>query len=122
MALLVHLIEAYPSRSLTVIALLSIAGFAEGISVLALLPFVEIVLAGTGAHASEASRWIGQSLALAGLTPSIGSLLLLIVVGIGVKAGAYRTVPPYLRRVGGGRLLFGPLVVYSLKYGLIRSE
>lgn len=86
LALLLHLIEAYPSRSLTVIALLSIAGFAEGISVLALLPFVEIVLAGTGSHASEASRWIVQSLALAGLTPSIGSLLLLIVVGIGVKA------------------------------------
>lgn len=86
LALLRHFLESYPRRSLTVIALLSVAGFAEGISVLALLPFVEIVLAGDGAHASEASRWISRSLALVGLTPSIGSLLLLIVVGIAVKA------------------------------------
>jgi len=84
-ALLRHFLEAYPTRTLTVVSLLSIAGLAEGISVLALLPFVQLALAG-GTQAGAASRWIDRSLASFGLTPSIGLLLLLIVLGIVAKA------------------------------------
>jgi ATP-binding cassette, subfamily C, bacterial len=85
LALLRHYLVAYPSRSLTVIALLGVAGLAEGISVLALLPFVEFALPG-GDHASEVGRLITRNLSVVGLTPSIGAFLLLIVVGIAVKA------------------------------------
>lgn len=85
-ALLWHFIEAYPSRTLTVVALLSVAGLCEGVSVLALLPFVQLILAGDGTKAGAASQWISQTLALLGVTPSIGSLLLLIVAGIVMKA------------------------------------
>jgi ATP-binding cassette, subfamily C, bacterial len=86
LALLWHFLVAYPSRSLTVIALLSVAGLAEGVSVLALLPFVQLALGGDGAPGGEISRAISGSLAAVGLTPSIGSFLLLIVAGIFVKA------------------------------------
>ena len=85
-ALLLHFLRAYPSLTLTVVALLSIAGLAEGVSVLTLLPLVQIAVAGGSGGADTATRWIGQAFALVGLTPSIGSLLLLIVVGISVKA------------------------------------
>ncbi len=85
-ALLRHFLVAYPSRSLTIIALLSVAGLVEGVSVLALLPFVQFAFAGDGASAGNVSVMIGKSLSVVGLTPSIGSLLLVIVVGICVKA------------------------------------
>jgi ATP-binding cassette subfamily C protein len=85
-ALLWHFLTTYRRRSLAVVALLSIAGLAEGISVMALLPFVQLALAGNGAEAGRASQWISRSLTLAGLSPSVGSLLLFIVAGIVVKA------------------------------------
>jgi len=86
LALLRHFLVAYPSRSMTVIALLSVAGLAEGVSVLALLPFVQFAFAGDGAPAGGVSRIISRSLSVVGLTPSIGSFLLVIVIGICVKA------------------------------------
>jgi ATP-binding cassette subfamily C protein len=86
LALLWHFLHAYSNRTLTVVALLSVAGLCEGVSVLALLPFVQLTLAGDGTGAGAASQWISRTLALLGLAPSVGSLLLLIVVGIVVKA------------------------------------
>jgi ATP-binding cassette, subfamily C, bacterial len=86
LALLWHFVEAYPSRTLTVVALLSVAGLCEGVSVLALLPFVQLALAGDAGNSDQASQWISRALAFVGLVPSVGSLLLLIVAGIGVKA------------------------------------
>ena len=86
LALLWHFLVAYPNRTLTVVALLTVAGLAEGVSVLALLPFVQLTVSGDGTGTGEASRWISQTLAFLGLNPSIGSLLLLIVAGIVVKA------------------------------------
>jgi hypothetical protein len=60
---------------LTIVALLSIVGFTESVSVLAPLPFMHFALVGGEAQAGAASQWIDRSLAIVGLTPSIGSLL-----------------------------------------------
>jgi ATP-binding cassette subfamily C protein len=51
-----------------------------------LLPFVQFALAGYGASAGNVGGMIGKSLSVVGLTPSIGSFLLVIVVGICLKA------------------------------------
>lgn len=86
LGLLWHFLIAYPRRSVAVIGLLTLAGFAEGVSVIALLPFVEVVIPGEGANASVASRWVSAFIGSIGLDRSIGTLLLVIVAGIAVKA------------------------------------
>ncbi len=66
-----------------VVALLSLAGLVEGISVLALLPFVQLAITKSQ---GQTALWINWALAHVGLTISLGSLLLFIVGGIAVKA------------------------------------
>jgi len=85
-ALLWHFFKVYRRRTLIVVALLTVAGLAEGFSVLALLPFVQLALSGNGAHAGHVWQWISACLALFGLAPSVGSLLTLIVIGALLKA------------------------------------
>jgi ATP-binding cassette subfamily C protein len=85
-ALLWHFFNVYRARTLTVVALLTIAGLAEGVSALALLPFAQIALSDGGGHAGHAWQWISRGLALIDLTPSVGSLLTLIVIGVVLKA------------------------------------
>lgn len=84
--LLRHYLRIYPARTLAVVGLLSVAGFAEGVSVIALLPFVELALNGDGAHSSPVERAINDAIGFLGLSPSIGSLLGIIIVGFVVKA------------------------------------
>jgi len=84
--LLWHFLRTYPRRTVTTVALLSVAGLAEGISVLALLPLLQISLATNGGQGSRSGQWIAWALAQVGLAPTLGSLLVLIVAGILVKA------------------------------------
>lgn len=81
-----HFALRYPMRTATVAALLSIAGLAEGVSVIALLPFVELAVGPSGGTAGGVGDAISGALAWLGLAPSIGVLLLLIVIGIAAKA------------------------------------
>jgi ATP-binding cassette subfamily C protein len=85
-ALLWHFFRTYRTRSLLVVALLSAAGLAEGVSILALLPLVQIALAGENAGTGEAVGWVKRTLELLHLHPSVGTLLVLIVAGIVIKA------------------------------------
>lgn len=84
--LLWHFLRTYPRRTVTAVALLSIAGLAEGVSVLTVLPFLQVALASNGAQDSRAGQWIAWTLAQLDLAPTLGSLLLLIVAGILAKA------------------------------------
>ena len=86
LALLRHFIETYPGRTFVVVGLLSIAGLAEGFSVLALLPLLQIAVGGDGSQGGMISDVIARMLSFVGLTPSVGSLLLVIVIGISAKA------------------------------------
>lgn len=85
-ALLWHFMRHYPRRTSIVAGLLTLAGFAEGVSVLALLPFIQVALAGNIADAGAAVRWVAACLGFFGLPISIGALLLLIIVGVALKA------------------------------------
>jgi ATP-binding cassette subfamily C protein len=82
-SLLRHFFKVYPSRTITVVALLSVAGLVEGISVLALLPIAQLALTNSQ---GQTALWINWALTRVGLTISLGSLLLFIVCGMAVKA------------------------------------
>ncbi|MGD9768610.1 MAG: ABC transporter ATP-binding protein [Pseudolabrys sp.] len=85
-ALFRHFVAVYPARSLSIIVLLSVAGLAEGFSVFALLPLINLSVAGDAASAGGVGAWLTQAVASVGLKPSIGTFLVVIVVGIGLKA------------------------------------
>lgn len=80
-----HFMVAYPKRSLTIVVLLTIAGLAEGFSVFALLPLMNVSLSGATPSGNVAA-WIERGLAVVGLQPTIGTFLAIIVVGISFKA------------------------------------
>ncbi|MCW5682795.1 MAG: ABC transporter ATP-binding protein [Pseudolabrys sp.] len=85
-ALFRHFVAVYPARSLSVIILLSVAGLAEGFSVFALLPLINLSVAGDAASAGGVGAWLTQAVASVGLKPTIGTFLIVIVIGIGLKA------------------------------------
>ncbi len=91
MRLLFELARAHPRRSLTTLGCLLLAGAAEGLGVSTVLPLVTIALpesaGGVSGPAPKLTEILTKGLAVAGLEPTIGTLLLLIVGGMSVKAG-----------------------------------
>jgi len=92
MRLLITLARAYPLQSALMIFALLLAGLAEGLGLSALLPLVSIGIgkqAGTasGAHAghSGVERVVTETLSAIGLTPTVGVLLVALVLAIVLK-------------------------------------
>lgn len=80
----------YPQRSaLTLISLL-LASVAEGVGLLVLLPLLSVAtgeeIQGTGTHLSGVQRILTQLLGAVGLIPTVGTLLIVIVLCVAVKA------------------------------------
>ncbi|HEC16386.1 MAG TPA: ABC transporter ATP-binding protein [Sedimenticola sp.] len=84
--LLKHFVATYPVRTATIVVLLSVAGLAEGISVMALLPFVELAIGGHQAESGGVGDVVSRLAGTLGVNPSLGGLLILIVAGIAAKA------------------------------------
>jgi len=78
--------KAYPRRTVLLIILLVLAGLAEGIGVATLLPLLELSVPNSGAELSGLSSAVSDLLSVAGLAPRIEILLVLIVVGMVLKA------------------------------------
>lgn len=82
--------RAYPWQSLLMIVALLLAGLAEGSSMSILLPLlsiaVESVPGAEQAQQSEFAQMITGSLQRVGITPNVGSLLVVGVVGIVIKS------------------------------------
>ncbi len=78
-------LRAYPGRSALVFMLLFLGGFAEGLSIVSLLPLLGGVL-GEGAASDSISVLIQDALAWFGLSADIGVLLGVIVVAVIFKA------------------------------------
>jgi ATP-binding cassette subfamily C protein len=82
--------RAYPWQSLLMIVALLLAGLAEGSSMSILLPLlsiaVESVPGAEQAQQSEFAQMITGSLQRLGITPNVGSLLVVGVVGIVIKS------------------------------------
>jgi len=80
-----HFFRAYPRRSAAMVALLVLAGFAEGVGVVTLVPLLELAPADAEASSSIA-RAIVRALGFLGLRPTLIVLLGTIVVAMTVKA------------------------------------
>lgn len=94
MRLLLVFARRYPWQSLLVLGCLLLAAVAEGIGLSSLLPLLSLATdSGTSTvnnismGSSQVSRIITRVFAMLGVQPSIGALLLLIVISLFTKAG-----------------------------------
>ena len=74
--------RAYPARTLITLVALIVAGIVQGLSLSALLPMLQIALDPEAAAAQLAEFGVVQMLIAIGLTPELGILLILFVVGM----------------------------------------
>ncbi len=86
--ILVTFTRAYPWQSLLMVVALLLAGLAEGSSLSVLLPILSLAV-DSGAEASkqpEFARYVTDFLGRMGITPTIGNLLVVAVLGILLKS------------------------------------
>jgi len=78
--------RAYPRASAVMIAALLLAGVAEGVGLSTLLPLLTVALeTSTGGAAGEAQGLVVDALSALGLSPGIGVLLSVIVLGMAMR-------------------------------------
>ena len=84
-----YLLPRYRLRIILVIILLTLSGLAEGVGFVSVLPLLNAISgsAEPGPFVHSLTRLLGD----AGIEPSIGNLLLLIIVGLWLKAGLFLT-------------------------------
>ena len=94
MRLLISFWRAYPLQSAIMLLALLLAGVAEGVGLSALLPLISVAMgsqtgAESGASASHSGveRVVTEYLSALGLTPTLGVLLVIIVIAIVLKSG-----------------------------------
>ena len=94
MRFLITIASAYPLQSAIMLLALSLAGVAEGIGLSALLPLVSVAMGSQAGAESAASvghsgleRVVTETLTSVGLTPTLGVLLIVIVIAIVLKSG-----------------------------------
>jgi ATP-binding cassette, subfamily C, bacterial len=75
-----------PLQQATLLACLILASVAEGIGIATLLPILSLVDTTGTAAGSNISRAVVNAIATIGLTPNLGTLLLIVVAGMMIKA------------------------------------
>jgi ATP-binding cassette subfamily C protein len=85
MRLIRTLLTIYRTQSLTLVIALLCASVLEGISLTALLPTLNLVIGDSGGEPSGLAVWANEVLGRLHLPPSLGLLLLIIVVGLTAK-------------------------------------
>jgi ATP-binding cassette subfamily C protein len=83
---MIDVARAYPARTLITLVALIVAGIVQGLSLSALLPMLQIALDPEAATAQLAEFGVVQMLIAIGLTPELGILLILFVVGMVSKS------------------------------------
>jgi len=87
MRLMLYFTRAYPRHTLTMLLAQLMAGVMEGISLTALLPMLNIAVSGgTGKFGSGIGKFVTSSLQIVGITPTVASLLMVVVVGVLLKS------------------------------------
>ncbi len=94
MRLMLTFFRAYPFQTLVMLLALLFAGIAEGVGLSALLPLINIAMradvgdtgAATAHDQNQFERFVTDFLAELGLQPSIGMLLMIIVIGVTLKS------------------------------------
>jgi ATP-binding cassette subfamily C protein len=85
MRLIRTLLTIYRAQSLTLVLALLCASVLEGVSLTALLPTLNLVLGEASDEPSQLARWANEALARLDVSPSLGLLLLVIVLGLAAK-------------------------------------
>ncbi len=83
MKFLTHIMRAYPTRTLITLAALLIAGIVAGISLTALLPVLNLA---TDPAAAGGDNPLVRALSALGLSPTLGVLLWVLVLGMALKS------------------------------------
>ncbi|HWQ69249.1 MAG TPA: ATP-binding cassette domain-containing protein [Patescibacteria group bacterium] len=90
MRFLIIIIRQYPRRSALTLICLLFASVAEGVGLLMLLPVLSVATDNqtreTGSHLFGAEQFLRQALSVVGLTPTVGTLLILIILCVAVKS------------------------------------
>ena len=90
MRFLITIARMYPGRSALTLVSLLFAGAAEGLSLLFLLPFLNLVTSDDARVAGNGLSGLGhmltEALSAIGVTPTVGALLVVIVVCLSLKA------------------------------------
>ncbi len=98
-------LRAHPGRSTLAVTLLLLAGLAEGVGLMALLPVLHLAVT-PGAEAGAAGALVTRTFAVFGLTPTLPLLLGLIVVAMTLKGAlifvAMQQVGYTMAAVGAG--------------------
>jgi ATP-binding cassette subfamily C protein len=94
MRLLISLARKYPWQSVIMLLALLLAGIAEGIGLSAMLPLISTVVGnqagpvpGAAASGSGLEKTVTETLSVFGLTPTLGTLLVVFVLTILLKNG-----------------------------------
>ena len=83
MKFLIHIMRAYPARTLITLTALLIAGIVAGISLTALLPVLSLA---TDPEAAGEDNLLVRGLTAIGLSPTLGILLSVLVIGMALKS------------------------------------
>jgi len=91
MRLMLYFFRAYPLQTTVMLVALLFAGVAEGIGLSALLPLLNIAISqspvgGAPGKQNEFARTVTEMLTGMGITPGIGVLLSIIVIGVTIKS------------------------------------
>lgn len=93
MRVLLTLARAYPLQSIIMLLALLLAGLVEGFGLSAVLPLITVALsgqagaaAGSPAKVPAVERVVNEALAAVGLTPTVGVLLIIIVLTMTLKS------------------------------------
>ncbi len=108
------LMRAHPWRSVIMLACLVFAGLSEGIGVATLLPLLNLTVGMHGEEDSLIGEITGKIIAASGLSPSMSSMLLLIVAGVTLK-NAFRLLA--MKQVG----YTVANVITELRLSMVRS-
>lgn len=82
-----HFFKAYPERTALMVGLMIVAGLAEGLGLVTLLPLIEMATGAGGGGESTLTQGVTRLLGVVGLAPSLSTLLGLIVVVMSAKGG-----------------------------------
>jgi len=83
--LMVDVARAYPARTLVTLFALLLAGIVQGLSLSALLPMLQVALDPQTSGSALSDSPIVSFLRDVGITPALGNLLIIIVIGMTVK-------------------------------------
>jgi ATP-binding cassette subfamily C protein len=95
MRMMASFFRAYPGRTTVMLLALLLSGVAEGVGLSALLPLLNIAVgqdvtaAVTGVNTpqqSEFERTVVEVFATVGISPTLGNMLLIIVIGVALKS------------------------------------